>query len=129
MNDTVRDWIAKAHGDARTASREAAVESEPNYDAVCFHAQQCVEKLMKAVLIDGGTTPPRTHDLTYLSTLIAEREPSWSWNRAELRYLSAAAVGFRYPGEAADREDAIQALDICDRIRPALESLIRPSTS
>ncbi len=36
MNDVVREWIEKANGDYRTASRELAVTDEPNHDAVCF---------------------------------------------------------------------------------------------
>lgn len=38
MNEVVREWIDKAEGDFRTASREMAVTEQPNYDAVCFHA-------------------------------------------------------------------------------------------
>jgi hypothetical protein len=48
MNETAREWITKADGDFRTAGREILVEEGPNFDAVCYHAQQCIEKLMKA---------------------------------------------------------------------------------
>ena len=48
MNETIREWVAKAEADYATAQRELCVKSSPNYDGVCFHAQQCVEKLMKA---------------------------------------------------------------------------------
>ena len=46
MNDTVKEWLEKADRDYATAARELKVEDNPNYDAVCFHAQQCIEKLM-----------------------------------------------------------------------------------
>jgi len=46
-----QEWIAKAEGDLTTALREYRARNAPNYDAACFHAQQCVEKYMKAVLI------------------------------------------------------------------------------
>jgi HEPN domain-containing protein len=45
MNDVVQEWVSKAEGDYRTANREFAVTDEPNFDAVCYHAQQCIEKL------------------------------------------------------------------------------------
>lgn len=48
MNATIKEWVDKATGDYHTASRELQVSHEPNFDAVCFHAQQCIEKLMKA---------------------------------------------------------------------------------
>ncbi len=41
MNDTVKEWIDKAERDLATARRELAAVEQPNYDAVCFHAQQC----------------------------------------------------------------------------------------
>lgn len=59
MNETVREWIAKAEGDFRTAQRELAATEAPNYDAVAFHAQQCIEKLLKALLILKSLTPLR----------------------------------------------------------------------
>ena len=54
MNETVKEWLAKAKGDYATASRELAVDEDANYDAVCYHSQQCVEKLMKGYLIHQG---------------------------------------------------------------------------
>lgn len=48
MNETLREWLAKGEHDLLTANRELLVEDMPNYDAVCFHAQQCAEKLRKA---------------------------------------------------------------------------------
>ena len=54
MSSIVREWIERAESDFRVASRESAVAVDPSYDAVCFHAQQCIEKLMKAVLLDRG---------------------------------------------------------------------------
>ncbi len=67
MNEVVKEWIQKAEGDWRTANREFEVEFDPNFDAVCFHAQQCIEKLQKAVLIARNTIPPKTHDLVELN--------------------------------------------------------------
>jgi HEPN domain-containing protein len=70
MNATVREWIAKAEGDYATAERELNPTGTPNLDAVCFHAEQCIEKLMKALLIHRGVTPPRSHDLVMLDRLL-----------------------------------------------------------
>ena len=50
MNEVVREWIDKAEGDYLTATREVGADP-PNYDAACFHAQQCIEKLLKGLLI------------------------------------------------------------------------------
>jgi HEPN domain-containing protein len=55
MSAIVDEWIAKAEGDYATAQRELNAADAPNYDAVCFHAEQTVEKLMKALLIQIGS--------------------------------------------------------------------------
>ena len=70
MNDEVRAWIAKAEGDFATAERELRVASRPNYDAVCYHCQQCIEKLLKGALKSFGVEPPHVHDLGYLNKLL-----------------------------------------------------------
>lgn len=50
MNPATAEWVSKAEGDFLTAGRELRARKSPNYDAVCFHAQQCAEKYLKAVL-------------------------------------------------------------------------------
>jgi HEPN domain-containing protein len=50
MSSVIKEWLRKANSDWQTANL-IWDSSELNYDAVCFHTQQCVEKLMKALLI------------------------------------------------------------------------------
>ena len=116
----MREWIAKAKADHATAARERAVATDPNNDVICFLCQQCVEKLMKAVLVNESTAFPRTHDLIELHRLLATVVPMWSWDQVELQTLSLGAVDYRYPGESADRADAAAAFDICTRAKDAL---------
>ena len=70
MSRIVQEWVEKAEGDFLTAQRELRADPNPNYDAACYHAQQCAEKLMKALLIKVGVTPPRTHHLVILNELL-----------------------------------------------------------
>ena len=125
MNDTVKEWIDKAERDLATARRELAAVEQPNYDAVCFHAQQCIEKLMKALLIHLGVIPTKTHDLAFLDQLLTPICPGWSWPSDDLRFLTRASVAFRYPGESADREEAAQAFNIATRLREKLLLLLK----
>jgi HEPN domain-containing protein len=126
MNEVVREWIDKAAGDYLTATREAQADP-PNYDAACFHAQQCIEKLLKAAVIAKGEIPPKTHDLTILSGLLTSLDPGWHWPVEELRLLSHSAVIFRYPGESADREEAEAVLTVAKALRQRLLSLLDAS--
>src|SRR5438094_130320 len=124
MNETVREWVNKAEGDFNAASTLMRARKHPYYEGVCFHAQQCIEKLMKAALIRRELTPPRIHDLFRLSKLIGKTVPEWSWDRDELKLLTKGAVLMRYPGIDADRAEAREAMRICRAIRKELLKLI-----
>lgn len=63
--ESVATWIRQAQGDF-DAMRAAERWERPLWDAVCFHAHQCCEKLLKASLIAKSIDPPRTHDLRKL---------------------------------------------------------------
>ncbi|MCX5758485.1 MAG: HEPN domain-containing protein [Candidatus Hydrogenedentes bacterium] len=66
MRETfVRRWMIKASRDLRTAHAMLA-EEDPPTDIVCFHAQQCVEKCLKAFLTHRGSHVDKTHDLAKL---------------------------------------------------------------
>ncbi len=44
------EWVAKAEGDLRAAAQILKIEKDCPTETVVFHAQQCVEKYLKAVL-------------------------------------------------------------------------------
>ena len=125
MNPLVEEWVLKAAADLRTAKREARVRRAPNFDAVCFHSQQGVEKMLKAKLESMRRDIPRTHDLAQLLDALLGVEPLWGAWRPALDELVSYAVEFRYPGEMATRDMAKQALKnavtICKEIQGSLD--------
>ena len=124
MNQITSEWIGKAEADFATAKRESHVTDNPNYDAVCFHAQPCAEKYLKAFLQEANIPFPKTHDLADLLTLTLSIEPTWTSMAADLNALSAFAVEYRYPGESADQDEAREAFEKCQSIRQVIrESL------
>ena len=110
MKDSCREWINKAEADFASAGREYRARKRPNYDAACFFAQQCVEKYLKARLVEAGIAFPKTHDLEALLDLVLAVEPHWNFFRSILVDLTAYAVAFRYPGDSATREMARKAV-------------------
>ncbi len=117
MKPLTREWVEKAEGDFATARRELRARKDPNYDAACFHAQQCAEKYLKACLQEEDLPFGRTHNLSALLDLWLPLEPSWESLRPELRALTAFAIGVRYPGESADKAMAREALALCRKVR------------
>jgi HEPN domain-containing protein len=110
MNTLTAEWLEKAEGDYATAARELRARKQPNYDAVCFHVQQCAEKYLKAFLQERGTSFPKTHSLLDLLKLCVTLDASFEFQRDLLIQIDRYSVRYRYPGESADRDEAKQAM-------------------
>ena len=81
MNELTAERIAKAEGDHATAARELRARLSPNYDAVCFHAQQAAEKYLKAFLQEHEVDFPKTHNLIELLELCLPVDPTFELQR------------------------------------------------
>jgi len=96
----------KAHGDEIVLARLLGDAEVP--DAVLgFHAQQAVEKLLKAALATVGAVPPRTHDIARLNDLVVSAGLEPPEAARDARRLAPWAVEMRYDdflGEGLDRE-------------------------
>jgi len=109
-------WIARAEDDYLLA-RSALRRKSPLVYGVCFHAQQCAEKYLKALLIHRGQVFPKTHDLLALSDLCAKAGIAITINADELDILSAYAVRVRYPGDDPSLKEAEEAFKIATAVR------------
>ena len=106
MNPLTQQWLDRAAEDYRIMLRESQVTEDPGYNAICFHAQQCAEKLLKAFLHENGICFPKTHDIGELFQLALPMRPEWKSLIVQYGFLSDYAVDARYPGESAFREEA-----------------------
>ncbi len=103
----VRRWIEKAEHDLITA--KVVLENKPDVtDTVCFHAQQCVEKALKAYLTLVDIHVEKTHHLPYLLDRCSAVLPQFEEIRQHALALTDYAVEVRYvddwrdiPGEEA----------------------------
>ena len=117
MNPLTREWIGKAEEDYEAAQRLSRTRKISLWNAVCFHAQQCAEKYLKACLQEDGIDIPKIHHLPALLDKLLVNAPLWEPMRPGLILLTSFAVEFRYPGESATREDAKGAIMICRHVR------------
>jgi HEPN domain-containing protein len=96
MTPLVRLLMKKAEDDWKVANDEAATAA-PVWEAVGFHYQQCLEKLLKAYLVVHDFQPPRVHDLSYLLRLCSQFDPRFSACVTDsLILLDECAVNLRY---------------------------------
>lgn len=129
MKPITQEWIEKAEGDWATATREYRARKKPNYNAVCFHTQQCAEKYFKARLQEAGIAFTKTHNLVLLLNSILAIEPNWTNLHNSSAFLTVYAVKYRYPGPSADKIEAKEAVKHCRLIRKAVRQAFGLSTT
>jgi HEPN domain-containing protein len=120
MADPVSEWVAKAEEDYQVALSLRRVRRYKPHSSVCFHAQQCIEKYLKAILEMDGATIRKVHALPALLDQCARGHAILAPMRPDVVRLFAYAVEFRYPGESASLEDAKEAVLIMKRSRSEL---------
>jgi len=120
----VREWAAKAENDLKSAAHLLKMEDCPT-DTVCFHAQQCVEKYLKALLVAKELDFPKTHDLGELIVLVPARIRPRLDDKERDRLTDYATVT-RYPGdyEPISVAEARQAVKIARRVRREVRKLL-----
>ncbi|MBO9327350.1 MAG: HEPN domain-containing protein [Roseiflexus sp.] len=123
--DVVQAWLRRARSDlelARLALQASGVLPE---DA-CFHAQQCAEKALKALLLQAGDDPPRTHAIDVLLDRLKVRGMHIPDSVDSAFTLTEYAVQTRYPGEwePVTSEEAHQAIDQAARVLEWVEGRV-----
>jgi len=121
-----REWVTKADNDLKTAVHTLKLGDKCPADTVCFHAQQCVEKYLKAFLVILEIEFPRTHDIEILISLIP-RSIRLSLTVEEQRRLTEYATIMRYPGpyEPILLSEAKQAVKLARLVRQKIRKLLQ----
>lgn len=95
-DELVRAWLIKARNDLSLA-RHALAADPPLADGACFHAQQAVEKALKAVHVAREVEPPRTHVIELLMSRCGSLDPRLDAMGEQCVWLTEFAVAGRYP--------------------------------
>ncbi|OHB73669.1 MAG: hypothetical protein A2Z25_06555 [Planctomycetes bacterium RBG_16_55_9] len=120
-----REWIIKAENDLKNATHTLKMSRGCPTDTVCFHAQQCVEKYLKAFLVVRRIDFPKTHDIERLVSLLPEN----IWLRlsiTEQRLLTTYAAVTRYPGEydPIPLDEARLSVRLARRVRKEIRDIL-----
>ncbi len=124
MNPLTLEWARKAERDYAAIALHQQTE-DPDFDIIRFHAQQCIEKYLKAWLQEANIPYPRSHDLLALLGLIVSTVPSWQTWQSDFSVIAPYAVEFRYPGKSATAENAEHATQICTDVRQAVRAELK----
>jgi HEPN domain-containing protein len=120
-----REWTTKADNDLKNALHTLKLGKECPTDTVCFHAQQCVEKYLKALLVALEIQFPRVHDIEVL-VLLVPKSIRISLTVEQQRRLTEYASMTRYPGsyEIISLSEARQAVKLAQRIQRRIRKLL-----
>ena len=126
LDDAARAWVARwirlAEGDLAMAHLALASEGFDVYELVGFHAQQAVEKLIKAYLAKRAVDFDEQHDIDYLQRLVGKVDMGLAARLDPAAALNRYAVGTRYPGRygPVTRAQAETAVRISEAVRAEL---------
>ena len=118
--EIVREWVRKAEADWMALSRLQVGSIADVCDVITFHAQQCAEKYLKALIQQRGNDPPRVHHLPTLLDLLVADDPDLEDLRRPCENLTPFAIFYRYPGESATEQDAAEAIREIEQVRAAI---------
>lgn len=116
--DFVQQWLAKASQDLSVAQLLLKDQFE-GFEAVGFHAQQAVEKYLKAFLVRHQEEFPKTHNISVLRELVAKVDRELSNQLVPMELLTAYGVEYRYPGvyDSISLQQGKEALDFAEQAR------------
>lgn len=120
-----KPWAQKAEEDYAAAIALSRKRARPLSDVVCFHAQQCIEKYLKALLVRHRIYFPKTHDLLALCELARPVAPTLELSKPALACLKPYAVEFRYPDERATATEARVAVRQMRQLRLTLQTFLK----
>lgn len=122
------EWVTKAESDLRAAIYLLEPRAEQPTEAVCFHAQQCAEKYVKALLVFRGIDFPKTHDLEKLAALLPASLRPRLTPEEERRFIGYATAA-RYPGSGEiPLAEARRAVALARRVRREIRRVLPRET-
>ena len=114
----IREWLVKAENDLKNAAHTLTLGKDCPTDTVCFHAQQCVEKYIKSLLVLRMVDFPKTHNIHALWALLPPKLRPILDHKVQDRLTYYATVQ-RYPSDEPEISltEARKAVAIARRVR------------
>jgi HEPN domain-containing protein len=123
VRDLAARFARKARSDEIALDKLANDPDVPD-DLIGFHAQQALEKLLKAALAQAGAAPPRIHDLGELIARLGDEGLTPPTSTSEARALVPWAVEFRYDDILDEQLDRTAACKTVTQVRAWVDGLL-----
>lgn len=121
----IRNWLFRAKEDFSVIESLANSGIEFYTSTICFHAQQSVEKYLKAFLVYHDVDFPRTHDVDFL--LLECKKIDKNNFEFDLKSLTEFGVSVRYPDDLyiPGINETKEYIEIVKAIKETVELLLK----
>ncbi|AKR38780.1 HEPN domain-containing protein [Bacillus cereus] len=114
--EDLKEWVFIAKSDLDSASYLSHMKPFPTA-IICYHSQQCVEKLLKGFLALNGRPVPKTHNLLMLHKFCCRLDEEFSLILEQCVQLNGYATDIRYPYfEALTVQDGLIAIQHAQKV-------------
>ncbi len=129
MKKPTEGWLQDAGEECEAAG---ILLDHGKYRSACYHSQQCVEKGLKAMIIEGGKRPERIHDIIGLLNAARDMGFEIDLSSEDAVFLNSVYKG-RYPTEegllphgSPSKEDAERSCIAADLFLQGLRKRLSP---
>ena len=98
INENYIEWVEYATADL-VAAKYLATMQNPLIEIVCYHCQQCAEKMLKGFIIYNDIEPKRIHDLTILCKECEKLDSAFQDVYEMCEILTEYVANTRYPSK------------------------------
>ncbi|MGI1689953.1 HEPN domain-containing protein [Thermoanaerobacter uzonensis] len=117
-----KQWLEYADSDYKAAAELLKTDL---HNIVCFHAQQTIEKFLKAYLVLNGINPPKINSIILIVNLCMKFSENFAKFKNDAKIIDMFYIPSRYPnaplGGLPDgipsKNDAQKAFEIAQKIR------------
>ena len=114
--EDLKEWVTIAKSDLDSAIYLSDMKPFPTA-IICYHSQQCVEKLLKGFFALNGRPVPKTHNLLLLHKSCCRLDEEFSLILEQCVQLNGYATDIRYPYfEALTVQDGLIAIQHAQKV-------------
>ena len=129
-NEQYYEWMERAEDDLKAVK---SLLKDEIYSIAAFEAQQCVEKTLKAYLLEKENTIPKIHTLPELMRHCSKHNEEFMQFQSDLEWLNKFYQPARYPDAIAGmlpkgwpgKIEVEKALKIAEELFNFIELLLR----
>jgi HEPN domain-containing protein/predicted nucleotidyltransferase len=132
MRKATQIWIVQARDEFEAAG---ILFDNQKYQAACYHSQQCVEKVLKALVLEKAAPVPRTHDIIELRSRVLALGWTMALETDDAVFLNSVYRG-RYPTEEGllphgelTNDEAQRALDAAGKLLASADAILAEAKS